>query len=214
MKHACKMLIFLHLGIKNAKIYIFPISQGPDCHRSLRSEGGLARRSEGGVRSFCLRFRPKVWVHVQQTPHLAAGVPGIKSQDIYQLSFHDKGYSSGYRRLDFGWPAFAYNYQTPGQTQIDGSFCWKYQKATKMQIDLKNHWSTQETIQTILGKHVKISTNEESAWKLFFTGSSWEFLGEHRRVGEESANSRWIEEPVRLLPDDCHKLRGQLYLGM
>ena len=92
MKHVCKMLIFLHLRIENAKIYIFPISQGPDCHRSLRSEGGLARRFEGGFRSFCLRFRPKVWVHVQQTPHLAAGVPGIKSQEIYQLSFHDKGY--------------------------------------------------------------------------------------------------------------------------
>ena len=202
MKHACKMLIFLHLGIKNGKIYIFPISQGPDCHRSLRSEGGLARRLEGCFRSFCLRFRPKVWVHVQQTPHLAAGVPGIKSQDIYQLSFHDKGYYSGYRRLDFGWPAFAYKYQTPGQTQIDGSFCWKYQKATNTGNNSDNPG---ETCQNIHKRRKCLKT-------LFFTGSSWEFLGEHRRVGEESANSRWIEEPVRLLPDDCHKL--QLDPGM
>ena len=62
--------------------FIKTFPQGSDCHRSLRGKGGLSRRAEGCLRSFRLRLRPEVWVHLKQASQSPARVTGAPKKWI------------------------------------------------------------------------------------------------------------------------------------
>ena len=76
--HQFHLLYLSHIwataSIQFRFIKTFP--QGSDCHRSLRGKGGLSRRAEGCLRSFRLRLRPEVWVHLKQASQSPARVTG------------------------------------------------------------------------------------------------------------------------------------------